>query len=403
MLSSKLHVCMYVCIYMYISSSSQHLSPRTLLLINILVSMEKKPTVASSFCLLLLCVATSTVAEVLEAHPHLHHQPHKNDGSIKLFVFGDSYADTGNVRKSVSPSWKEPYGITFPGKPAGRFSDGRVLTDYLAQFLGIRSPLPYALRKYAKKSKLENGMNFAYGGTGVFDTLVSGPNLTTQIGFFQQLLEQEKVYDKRDLIKSSVALVSVAGNDYTTHFVKPGNGSKDLAEFTKSIVKQIAVDLMRIRDLGVRKIAVTALEPMGCLPLLTSFLSYQNCSETLNLASMFHNQVLRQNVEQLNKESKKSAFIILDLYGAFLSAIKPQKDHQAGKMMVQIDDPLKPCCVGLGSEYSCGSVDESTGAKKYGICSNPERSFFWDTVHLSQNGWNDVYSSLKSSLHQLYS
>lgn len=95
-----------------------------------------------------------------------------------------------------------------------------------AQFLGIRSPLPYALRKYAKKSKLENGMNFAYGGTGVFDTLVSGPNLTTQIGFFQHLLEQEKVYDKRDLIKSSVALVSVAGNDYTTHFVKPGNGSK---------------------------------------------------------------------------------------------------------------------------------------------------------------------------------
>ncbi|XP_048442447.1 GDSL esterase/lipase At5g03610-like [Pyrus x bretschneideri] len=153
-------------------------------------------------------------------------QPHKNDGSIKLFVFGDSYADTGNVGKSVSPSWKEPYGITFPGKPAGRFSDGRVLTDYLAQFLGIRSPLPYALRKYAKKSKLENGMNFAYGGTGVFDTLVSGPNLTTQIGFFQLLLEQEKVYDKRDLIKSSVALVSVAGNDYTSHFVKPGNGSK---------------------------------------------------------------------------------------------------------------------------------------------------------------------------------
>lgn len=55
----------------------------------------------------------------------------------KLFVFGDSYVDTGNIPKSVLGSWKEPYGLTFPGKPAGRFSDGRVLTDYLGKFINI--------------------------------------------------------------------------------------------------------------------------------------------------------------------------------------------------------------------------------------------------------------------------
>ena len=57
---------------------------------------------------------------------HRHHH-----GLTKLFVFGDSYADTGNSRNLFSSSWKEPYGITFPGKPTGRFSDGRVLTDYI--------------------------------------------------------------------------------------------------------------------------------------------------------------------------------------------------------------------------------------------------------------------------------
>lgn len=55
----------------------------------------------------------------------------------KIFVFGDSYVDTGNIPKSVLGSWKEPYGLTFPGKPAGRFSDGRVLTDYLGKFINI--------------------------------------------------------------------------------------------------------------------------------------------------------------------------------------------------------------------------------------------------------------------------
>ncbi|KAE9619287.1 putative carboxylesterase [Lupinus albus] len=51
----------------------------------------------------------------------------------KLFVFGDSYVDTGNYLNS--PSYKPPYGITYPGYPSGRFSNGRVLTDYLGNFL----------------------------------------------------------------------------------------------------------------------------------------------------------------------------------------------------------------------------------------------------------------------------
>jgi len=53
-------------------------------------------------------------------------------GEVKLFVFGDSYVDTGNLVNSIS--YKPPSGITFPGTPAGRFSDGRVLTDYIGTF-----------------------------------------------------------------------------------------------------------------------------------------------------------------------------------------------------------------------------------------------------------------------------
>ncbi|ONI21683.1 hypothetical protein PRUPE_2G081000 [Prunus persica] len=259
---------------------------------NLRFQMEKQTTIASS-CFFLLYIATFTVAEVLEAHPHLHHQ-HNSHSSVKLFVFGNSYVDTGNIKKSVSPSWKEPYEITFPRKPAGQFSNGRVLTDYI----------------------------------GVFDTLVSGPNLTTQIDFFEQLLQQ-KVYAKNDVVKSSIALVLVAGNDYAAHFGRPGNDTKDLAMFTKFIIiKQLTVDLKRIHDLGVQKIAVTTIEPLGCLPSITSSLSYQNCNEFANMASMYHNQILLQKLEELNKETKNSAFIDLELYNAFMSAVKPPKHHQ---------------------------------------------------------------------------
>ena len=48
-----------------------------------------------------------------------------------LFVFGDSIVDTGNhVPNATETEWNYPYGITWPGIPTGRVSDGRVFTDY---------------------------------------------------------------------------------------------------------------------------------------------------------------------------------------------------------------------------------------------------------------------------------
>lgn len=67
----------------------------------------------------------------------------------------------------------------------------------------------------------KNGMNFAYGGTGVFPTLAPDPNMTTQIDFFQDIINK-KIYSGSDLC-SSMALVSVAGNDYSTYATTNGS------------------------------------------------------------------------------------------------------------------------------------------------------------------------------------
>lgn len=85
--------------------------------------------------------------------------------------------------------------------------------------MGIKSPLPYQWRKYGQ-SKLQHGLNFAYGGTGVFDTGNLQPNLSTQIGFLEQLVK-ESVYTKRDL-QTSLALVAVSGNDYAAYTATGG-------------------------------------------------------------------------------------------------------------------------------------------------------------------------------------
>jgi hypothetical protein len=53
--------------------------------------------------------------------------------------------------------------------------------------------------------------------------------MATQIDFFQQLLE-EKVYTKQDL-NSSIVLVSLAGNDYTTYIQRNGNFQVSLVNY----------------------------------------------------------------------------------------------------------------------------------------------------------------------------
>ncbi|XP_061374141.1 GDSL esterase/lipase At5g03610-like [Gastrolobium bilobum] len=314
----------------------------------------------------------------------------KSNNSVKLFVFGDSYVDTGNLVNSES--YKPPCGITFPGKPAGRFSDGRVLTDYVASFLKIESPTPYAFRN---SSEVKYGMNFAYGGTGIFDTLIDGPNMTVQIDLFEKLIEQ-KVYTKHDL-ESSIALVNAAGNDYGTFILKNGS-TQDIPAFSASLIKQMSLNLKRIHSFGVNKIAVGLLEPVGCMPMLTATSSYDKCIENFNLVSQNHSQLLLQTVQDLNNKMRKPVFVTLDLYNSFLSTIATMQKKRAENSTVT--NPLQPCCVGVSEGFHCGSVDEK-GEKKYTLCEKPELSFFWDSVHPSQNGWNEVYKMLQSSLPKL--
>jgi phospholipase/lecithinase/hemolysin len=52
----------------------------------------------------------------------------------RLFSFGDSLIDTGNfIHYSKAPGSvsRSPYGETFFGRPTGRWSDGRLIVDFI--------------------------------------------------------------------------------------------------------------------------------------------------------------------------------------------------------------------------------------------------------------------------------
>lgn len=308
-----------------------------------------------------------------------------------MFVFGDSYADTGNHNKSMA-SWLLPYGTSFPGKPSGRYSDGRLLTDFVASYFNITSPVPYELRNYYYRNLMAYGMNFAYGGTGVFDTSNGLPNMTAQINKLQQLV-QEGSYSLQEL-SSSLALVSVAGNDYS--FYISTNGSyKGIHSFVKLLIKQLSTDLVRLYNIGIRKVAVTSMEPLGCLPIATVDYSNQRCNETSNKVAIFHNLLLRKALERIRKNLSGLSLVALDQYTSVMSILSHPQQHGNFKKPA-----LKPCCTGKTKSDFCGSVD-SAGNALYNLCTDPSSAFFWDIEHPTQAAWHALMASFAPTLNSL--
>ncbi|ONK57791.1 uncharacterized protein A4U43_C09F4130 [Asparagus officinalis] len=82
-----------------------------------------------------------------------------------VFNFGDSNSDTGEYSAAFDPV-PPPYGETFFGMPAGRYSDGRLIIDFIVKSLG----LPY-LSSYLDSlgTNFSHGANFATASSTIID------------------------------------------------------------------------------------------------------------------------------------------------------------------------------------------------------------------------------------------
>ncbi|KZV41275.1 GDSL esterase/lipase-like [Dorcoceras hygrometricum] len=85
-----------------------------------------------------------------------------------IISFGDSLADTGNLFRltgsnvSRLPCSRPPYGETFFHHTTGRYSDGRLVIDFIAESLGLPLVQPYVGGE--NSTSIGQGVNFAVAG-----------------------------------------------------------------------------------------------------------------------------------------------------------------------------------------------------------------------------------------------
>ncbi|CAI8612964.1 unnamed protein product [Vicia faba] len=93
---------------------------------------------------------------------------YKNYSFPALIAFGDSVLDTGNNNyiPTIVKSDFKPYGKDFiGGKATGRFSNGKIPSDFFAEYFGIKELVPPYLDPNLTTEDLLTGVCFASSGS----------------------------------------------------------------------------------------------------------------------------------------------------------------------------------------------------------------------------------------------
>uniref|UniRef100_A0A0D9V3K3 GDSL esterase/lipase n=1 Tax=Leersia perrieri TaxID=77586 RepID=A0A0D9V3K3_9ORYZ len=330
----------------------------------------------------------------------------------RVFSFGDSLADTGNLaflsgNDSSETSLYPPYGETFFHHATGRCSDGRLIIDFIAEALGLPFVQPYWGGQNA--GDFAFGANFAVGGATALspdffrargvpmdDGIV---HLDTEMKWFRDLLNLLCPGDLegcKDMINQSLFLVGeIGGNDYNRPFLS-GVSFRKIRSFTPSVIARISSTITELIELGAKTLVIPGNLPIGCVPeYLLLFESDKKedyepdtgCLRWMNEFSQYHNKLLIDELKRLRKLHPDVAIIYADYYGAAMEIFLSPK--QFG-----IEDPLVACCGG-GGPYGV-SRSAGCGIGEFNVCDDPGKYGSWDGFHPSEAAYKAIATGLLS-------
>ncbi|GMN41253.1 hypothetical protein TIFTF001_010475 [Ficus carica] len=271
-----------------------------------------------------------------------------------VFAFGDSTVDSGNnngvatIIRAIHP----PYGQDFPGHvPSGRFSNGKLTTDFLVSSLGIKELLPAYHDPRLTDSDLVTGVSFASSGSGLDDAMseaTGARNLVAQMRDFDEAMKRiERAVGRnasQELVRDSVFVISAGTND-----------------------------ILCLYKRGARKFGVAGLPPVGCLPLQGTVGSIMPSPRMLQ----------RRCVRQQNIDSQAYNFKLQHLLSNLHSSLP------GFEQTVQAC-----CCTGL---LELGPFCNS----HLPMCSDVSKYLFWDSMHTTQAAYSVITGEFLQNVLQL--
>ncbi|XP_027065772.2 GDSL esterase/lipase 5 [Coffea arabica] len=306
--------------------------------------------------------------------------------SSAFFIFGDSTVDPGNNNYiKTTPENQanyKPYGQNgFFKEPTGRFSDGRIIVDYIAEYAKLPIIPPY-LQPSADYS---HGVNFASGGAGILSTTNPGVviDFKTQLEYFHKvqrsLTEKLGTAEAEEIISNAVYFISMGSNDYMGGYL--GNPEMQQLhppeDYVRMVIGNLTQGIQELYDRGARKFGFLSLCPLGCLPALRVLNPKGHdagCFEQASALAFAHNNALQAVLPNLELLLPKG--------------FKYCNSNFYDWLLDRINDPTKygfkegeSACCGTGPYrgiFTCGGTKKDPN---YELCDNPSDHVWFDSFH----------------------
>ncbi|GLT60002.1 hypothetical protein SLA2020_327930 [Shorea laevis] len=325
------------------------------------------------FCFLLLC-ATSLNLICSYDLPKNH---------VAFFIFGDSLFDPGNNNyiNTIARANYWPYGETFFKYPTGRFSDGRLITDFIAEYAKLPLIPPYL---QPGNHQFTYGVNFASAGAGALSETNKGLviDLKTQISYFRNVekLLRQKFGDAKakTLLSNAVYIISIGSNDYTSPFVT--NSTVPVSfwkEYVAMVIGNLTASIEEIYKVGGRKFGFVSLGQLGCTPVLRILVpgNSSSCLEDANALAELHDKALYTALQELQST---------------LKGFKYAKHNISVFLSESANDPPKfglkevnTACCGSGRYRGISSCGGKRGVTEFELCEDPNEYLFFDSGHFT--------------------
>ncbi|KAM0953648.1 putative triacylglycerol lipase [Dioscorea sansibarensis] len=314
----------------------------------------------------------------------------KSSNISAVFAFGDSTLDSGNNDKlpTLVRADHPPYGQNFPGRVAtGRFSNGKLITDFLASGIHLKEALPPYLATGLFAEDLSTGLSFASAGSGYDDLtaqLSSVITMNQQLQYFKDYLQRMSVAGKDNkFVSDAVFVIGAGSNDMIMNFytLPMRKFTFTLDQYQDFLQSKLSSFVKQLYNMGGRKFTVAGLPPLGCIPLqITNHVNTKPgppgprsraCVDEQNDDSMKYNSKLQTTLNDLQKSLPGLKIVYVDIYNPLMDMIN-------NPMKYGFTETKLGCCgTGTSEMGPLCSVPLPT-------CPDPSKFIFWDSVHPSE-------------------
>ncbi|XP_008246516.1 PREDICTED: GDSL esterase/lipase At1g54790 isoform X1 [Prunus mume] len=318
-----------------------------------------------------------------------------------VFNFGDSNSDTGNLVSAGIETLVSPNGQIYFKNPSGRYSDGRLIVDFLMNAMEL--PFLNAYLDSVGLPSFKKGCNFAAAGSTILPataTSICPFSFGIQVNQFLrfkarvlELLAKGKNFSKylptEDFFSKGLYMFDIGQNDLAGAFY-----SKTLDQILASIptiLLEFETGLKKLYDQGGRNFWIHNTGPLGCLTQNVakfgtdpSRLDERGCVSSHNEAAKLFNLQLHALTKKLQGQYADANVVYVDIFLIKYELISNYSRYG-------FEQSIMACCgyggppLNYDSQITCGQTKTLNGTSVTAKgCRDSTDYVSWDGIHYTE-------------------